>query len=69
MKPTELQREIINICISELQHWRNSNDITSPTHNSDGLDELMKLYYDDKLDDCDEINTALQNLRYTILKV
>lgn len=71
MKTTELQNKIISICEDSLSCWKDSNDINSPTHSSDDEAELMKLYYDDELysDDCEVINTALQNLRYTILKV
>lgn len=71
MKTTELQKKIIDICITELRCWKNSNDINSPTHSSDGETALLELYYDDELysDDCEIINTALQNLRHTILKV
>ena len=71
MKTTELQKKIIDICITELQCWKDSNDIKSPTHSSDGETSLLELYYDDELysDDCEAINTALQNLRQMILKI
>lgn len=71
MKTTNIQKEIITTCISELIYWYNSNDIHSPTHVSDAQAELDKFYYDNKLsdEDCEEINKALQNLRYTILKI
>lgn len=70
MKTTELQNEIIATCITELKCWFDSNDIHSPTHVSDAQAELDKFYYDNKLSSeaCDEINEALQELRYTILK-
>ena len=70
MKPTELQKKIIDICITELRCWRNTNDITSPTHYSDAEAELYKLDYDDELPSiyCDEINARLQELRYAIIK-
>lgn len=71
MKATPLQNEIIDICIAELQCWKDSNDIHSPTHNSEGSVELCKLYWDDKLPStyCDEINDILQELRLTILRL
>lgn len=71
MKATPLQNEIIDICIAELQCWKDSNDIHSPTHNSEGTVEFYKLYYDDKLPSsyCDEINDRLQALRLTILRL
>ena len=69
MKTTKLQNKIIDICITELQCWKDSNDITSPTHRADAEAELYKLDYDDELSSvyCDEINDKLQELRYTII--
>lgn len=69
MKATELQKKMIDICITELQCWKDSNDINSPTHRADAEAELYKLDYDDELSSiyCDEINNKLQELRYTII--
>lgn len=71
MKTTALQKEIIDICINELQCWHGSNDINSPTHRVDAEVELYQLNYDDKLPSiyCDEINDTLQELRYKIIKL
>lgn len=68
MKPTELHKRIIDICISEMQCWKDSNDIKSPTHYCDGEVALYELDYDGELDQesCDEVNKALQKLRYAI---
>ena len=35
MKPTELQKKVIDSVISIMETWKNSNDITSPTHFND----------------------------------
>ena len=32
MKLTELQTKIIDSCISIIETWKNTNDISSPTH-------------------------------------
>ena len=71
MKTTPLQNEIIDICITELQCWKYSNDIDSPTHRTDAEAEFYKLDLDDKLPSiyCDEINDTLQELRYTIINL
>lgn len=71
MKTSELPNKIIKTCITELNCWIDSNDIDSPTHVVDAQFELDQFYYDDELppEACDEINEALQELRYTILKV
>lgn len=55
----------------ELHCWKDSNDLSSPTHTNDAQAEFDKFYYDDKLnpEECDKINDILQELRYTILKV
>ncbi len=48
MKPTDKQIAIIDSIISTIQTWRNTNDISSPTHYNDieeflfaDLDELI----------------------------
>lgn len=71
MKTTELQNKIIDICITELQCWRDSNDINSPTHRTDAEVALYELDYNDELNSiyCDEINDMLQELRYTIIRL
>lgn len=32
MKPTEKQIKVIDSCLSIIKTWKNTNDITSPTH-------------------------------------
>lgn len=43
MKPTEKQKKVINILIDILKSWRDSNDIDSPTLNSDLEESLEEL--------------------------
>jgi len=43
MKPNENQIESINLIISIIESWKNTNDINSPTHESDINEELRKL--------------------------
>ena len=53
MKPTKTQKAVINAIIDQLQFWRNTNDIDSPTHYCD-MDECYKSSLDDCLSE-DEI--------------
>lgn len=46
MKPTEKQKKIINFLIDQLKCWRDTNDINSPTHNSDMEECFENLKYD-----------------------
>lgn len=70
MKPTALQKDIIRTCIIELNCWVDTNDIYSPTHNSEGEVALSEYDYLELLDrdECELISGALSNLRYAILK-
>ena len=45
MKPTETQKTVCDAVIDQLQFWRNSNDIESPTHYCD-MDEQYALLKD-----------------------
>ena len=47
MKPTKTQKAVIDAVINQLQFWRSTNDIDSPTHYYD-MDECYK----SSLDDC-----------------
>ncbi len=47
MKPTKTQKAVIDALIEQLQFWRITNDINSPTHYCD-MDESYK----DSLEDC-----------------
>lgn len=35
MKPTERQQKVLDAIISQIRYWRDTNDIISPTHDSD----------------------------------
>ena len=47
MKPTKTQKIVIDAIIDQLQFWRSTNDIDSPTHYCD-MDEC----YQSDLGDC-----------------
>ena len=40
MKPTETQKTVCEALIKQLQFWRDTNDIDSPTHYTD-MDALL----------------------------
>lgn len=69
MKPTEKQIKVIDTIISIIKTWKSTNDIDSPTHNSDMHDFL---YADLECEDIicssitDELEDALRSLLYTI---
>jgi hypothetical protein len=69
MKPTEKQIKVIDTILSIIKTWKNTNDIDSPTHNSDiyefiyanlGIDDIITQYY------CKELEYKLRDLLYTI---
>lgn len=43
MKPTDNQKEICDYIISEAKFWKESNDISSPTHNGDIVDFMNRI--------------------------
>ena len=63
MKPTNTQKAVINSIIGQLQFWRDTNDIDSPTHYVD-----MEECYLSSLEDClsekeiEELETETCNL-------
>ena len=70
MKPTEKQKKIIDIIIQNLQFWKSTNDIISPSHNS-----LIEDDVNDALDygiiDADEeewLIDIISSIGYNILK-
>ena len=69
MKPTEKQIKVIDTVLSIIKTWKNTNDITSPTHTVDIHDFL---YADLESEDIihsaitDELEITLANLLYTI---
>ena len=70
MKPTEKQKKIMDIIIQNLQSWKSTNDIISPSHNS-----LIEDDVNDAVDygiiDADEeelLIDTISSIRYNILK-
>lgn len=69
MKPTEKQIKVIDIILSIIKTWKNTNDIDSPTHTVDVHDFL---YADLESEDIihsainDELEDSLCSLLYTI---
>ena len=72
MKPTEKQIKVIDSILSIIKTWKSTNDIDSPTHNSDMHDFL---YADLESEDIihssvtDELENDLRGLLYTIQTV
>lgn len=72
MKPTEKQIKVIDTILSIIKTWKSTNDINSPTHNSDMHDFL---YADLESEDIiysaitDELEDGLRSLLYTIQTV
>ncbi|MBO7692960.1 MAG: hypothetical protein J6Y28_01670 [Acholeplasmatales bacterium] len=69
MKPTEKQIQVIDVILSIIKTWKNTNDINSPTHTVD-IHEF--LYADLEIEDLiysaetEELENSLCNLLYTI---
>lgn len=55
-----MRTEIINMVLSIIESWKNTNDINSPTLYSDILEELKKL--DISEDDLDYLDIVLQGM-------
>ena len=52
MRPSERQKAICDAIIREVQWWRDSNDINSPTHYSD-LEDCLRADLDNVVNDGD----------------
>lgn len=65
-KPNEKQIAILNYLSTQIEYWKKTNDINSPTHNGDMEEELWNL--DDILDERDknEIVDSLSDLLYIV---
>ena len=50
MKPTEKQKLICELIISHLNNWKSTNDLSSPTHQSDIDEEVNSLERHDEID-------------------
>ena len=70
MKPTEKQKKIMDIIIQNLQFWKSTNDINSPSHNSsiedDVNDALIYGVIDE--DEAEMLTDTISSIRYNILK-
>ena len=70
MKPTEKQKKIMDIIIQNLQFWKSTNDIISPSHNS-LIDDDVNAAVDYGIIDADEeelLIDTISSIRYNILK-
>lgn len=64
-KPTnELQNELIRSIESIIRSWRNTNDISSPTHFGDIWEEMNKYKYDERIEisAVDDIAISLEHI-------
>lgn len=67
-KPTDNQKKIIDECILQLQSWKNTNDLYSPTHGGDINGGLINLEIDDVIDEesSEQISEKLYDLLIAI---
>lgn len=70
MKPTEEQKETIDVIISIIKTWKSTNDINSPTHVCD-IEEFTYADLADIVDDSIifEIQDQLSDLWRSIIKI
>lgn len=63
MGPTKTQKAVIDAVIDQLQFWRSTNNINSPTHYCD-MDECYQSALDDYLsqDEIEELKAETCNL-------
>lgn len=71
MKASPAQINIIEHIQSQLEFYKTSNDITSPTHHCDNADICDMLEFDNKLTKCQavELEDILDNLYFFILNI
>lgn len=62
MKPTTKQIELIKTIEKIVSSWRSTNDINSPTHDSDIDEELRKHDFDANTDDKGLVTYALSDI-------
>lgn len=65
MRPNRTQRDICDFIIEQVDFWKNSNDINSPTHFSDLESRLDDLVEDERLisqSQAQALDTYLTNL-------
>lgn len=61
MKTTDKQKEICDLIIQQVEFWKSSNDIDSPTHRVDNY-ESVKVLDELKEDDEEDLINFLDNL-------
>lgn len=61
MKATDKQKQICDIVIQQVNFWKSSNDINSPTHYSDNLESVRDVELSGGYEECDFAN-FLDNL-------
>lgn len=71
MTPNKLHKELCDIVILQVNCWKDSNDISSPTHYSDNWEEVNKFVLDDKIseEDAEQLTNALDELYHTIKNI
>ena len=67
MKTSNSQKEAIGICKRLLSYWENSNDITSPTLESDIEEEISNSNLSEQ--DQDELDYIMRILLDQIIKI
>ena len=69
MKANEIQRELCDVICSQQSFWKNSNDISSPTHITDIEEECFAQLCDLVSDeDREEFEEKLKDLYWFIRK-
>lgn len=71
MKPSDSQLELIDKFITQLNWWKSSNDINSPTLSSDIEETINSLIIDDKITEpqARSLSGALHQLLTTIKQI
>lgn len=70
-KPTYIQREICRTIESLMYEWIDSNDFSSPSHNTLIEESFNSIVFDDNLsqEHADKLADMLQNLHWYIDKI
>lgn len=68
-KPNENQIEILDYVSSQINYWKRTNDINSPTHQGDMEEEMWKIEELLSDDQKEKILESLNNLLTTIKSV
>ena len=65
MVPTDKQKEIYDLIIEQASYWKNTNDLTSPTHFVD-MEESLNRLGDLTEEQFDKLYDTLSNLFWLI---